>query len=131
MLMTIERPHKVQPVADDEGAGESIRERRKALGMTVKALADLAGVDRGRLAKIEAGANARDATVGAIEATLRRLEEEVSGPYDNGERGLVTFNLSGDFGVEVTVKGPVENLDELEASVERLIRRMRNKPDKQ
>lgn len=124
MLVTIERPNRVQRVAN-EGVGQSIRRRRTSLGMTVKALADKAGVDRGRLAAIEEGATARASTIGAIEAALTRLEEEMSGPYD--ERGLVTFRLSGNFGVDVVVQGPVDNLDELEESVERLIRRMRDK----
>lgn len=112
-----------------QGAGERIRARRTALGMTVKALAEKAGVDRGRLAAIEDGAGARGSTIGAIETALSRLEEEMSGPYDEpASGGMVTFRMSGNFGVDVVVQGPVENLDELEASVERLIRKMRT-PD--
>ena len=94
--------------------------------MTVKALAERAGVDRGRLAAIEDGATARPATLGAIEKALAALEDELSGPYDNSGR-LVTFRLSGDFGVDLVVEGPVDNLPELESSVERLIQKMRTK----
>lgn len=125
MLTTTERPHTLEGVTTS--AGDAIKTRRTALGVTVKALAERAGVDRGRLAAIEDGASARDATIGAIEKALASLEEEMSGPYDNGERGLVTFRMSGDFGVDVVVQGPVENLAELEGSVERLIQRMRSR----
>lgn len=121
MLTTIERPNRVEGVT----TGDEIKQRRAALGVTVKGLAAKAGVDRGRLAAIEDGASARASTIGAIEKALADLEEEMSGPYDE-TRGLVTFRMSGNFGVDVVVQGPVENLDELEQSVERLIQRMRS-----
>ena len=125
VLTTGERPNTLERVTNS-GAGEAIKKRRTALGVTVKALAEKAGVDRGRLAAIEDGASARESTIGAIERALADLEAAMSGPYDDdGERGLVTFRMSGSFGVDVVVQGPVENLDELERSVERLIQRMR------
>lgn len=126
MVRTKERPHTLEGVTDT-GVGKAIKARRVALGVTVKALAEKAGVDRGRLAAIEDGAAARASTIGAIEAALSRLEEEMSGPYDQEQHGLVTFRMSGDFGVDVVVQGPVENLAELEQSVDRLIQRMRAK----
>lgn len=127
MHATKERPHTLERVVTT-GAGEAIRKRRTALGVTVKALAEKAGVDRGRLAAIEDGATARASTIGAIEAALARLEQEMSGPYDEPDSGgMVTFRMSGDFGVDVVVQGPVENLAELESSVERLIQRMRSR----
>lgn len=108
--------------------GESIRQRRMALGLTVKALAERAGVDRGRLAAIEDGASARSSTIGAVNAVLARLEEEMSGPYDEEPRdGNVVIRLSGKPDVEVVVQGPVTNLAELEASAERLLRGMRER----
>lgn len=112
---------------DELGVGGAIRARRAALGLSVKALAERAGVDRGRLAAIEEGASARSATIGALESTLSRLEEEMGGPYDS-EHGLVTFRLRGNFGIDVTLQGPVDNLDELEASVERLLAKMEQPP---
>lgn len=130
MLTTRERPNRLEDVTTGGAAGESIKRRRIALGMTVKALADAAGVDRGRLSAIEDGAKARTSTLGAIEAALSRFEEEIAGPYDENDEpggGLVTFRMSGDFGVDVVVQGPVENLAELEQSVDRLIQRMRSK----
>jgi transcriptional regulator with XRE-family HTH domain len=93
--------------------------------MFVKDLADLAHVDRGQLAKWEKGeVTVRDATALAVERALDRFEEEVSGPYDDTESNVVTFRLKGNFGVDVTLAGPVDNLPELEASVTRLLRSM-------
>ena len=110
-------------MAKVQGAGARIRQRRERLGMSVRSLATEAGVDRSRIAAVESGQGVRAATVGAIESALDRLEEEVSGPYDS-EHGVVTFRLKGNFGVDVTLQGPVDNLDELEASVTRLMTTM-------
>lgn len=112
-------PHVVEA-----GEGDRIRVRREALGITKQALAAKAGIDRGRLSEIERGANARPTTIAVIDRALAELEEEMSGPYDSEH--TVTFRMSGNFGVDVTVQGPVENLSELEESVGRLLQRMRN-----
>jgi hypothetical protein len=85
-------------------------------------------VDRGRVAAIEDGATGRSSSCGALEAALSRLEEEMSGPYDNGDGRLVTFELTGNSGVSLTVKGPVEHVEVLRAQVERLIETMSHPP---
>lgn len=121
--------HRLRSVDLD---GAQIRARRMALGMTVKALAELSGVDRGQITRIEEGeVRPRTSTVGALVAALTKFEDEISGPYDDEDENagnLVTFRLKGNFGVDVTVQGPVADLDRLEASVERLIARMEH-PD--
>jgi transcriptional regulator with XRE-family HTH domain len=43
------------PVMADAGAGERLRAARHAAGMTVEALAGLAGIDKGHLSRIETG----------------------------------------------------------------------------
>jgi transcriptional regulator with XRE-family HTH domain len=113
---------------DEETPGRMIKRRREALGVPIKELAELAGMSRDQLSEIERGkvSSPRGHTIGAIERALTELEEKTSGPYDDERPGLVTFRMSGNFGVDVVVQGPVENLDELEASVERLIQRMRS-----
>lgn len=126
MLVTVEQPNKVQPVSNGT-PGDEIRRRREAMGWSVKALAAKAGVDRGRLADIERGATARGSTLGAIEAALAEIEEE-TGHDEPADEGMVTFRLSGNFGVDVVVQGPVTNLSELEASVERLVQSMKKDP---
>ena len=107
----------------DRQAAEAVQLRRLALGMSVKALAKHAGIDRGRLAALESGHSVRPTTLAAVTRALDEIEEEVSGPYD-AEHGVVTFRLKGNFGVDVTLQGPVDNLDELEASVTRLMTSM-------
>lgn len=104
--------------------GKAIGARREALGMTAVELARRSGVDRGRIKVIEEGGNARVATMGALEKALDEFDAETSGPYDSGDRGLVTFRLKGNFGVDVTVQGPVDDLPALEASVSRLLSKM-------
>lgn len=129
-LATVEPVGSVRVVESGEGA--VIRDRRMKLGLSVKALAGLAGVDRGRLAAIEDGAQARSGTYGAIHAALDKLEAEMSGPYDppaaipDPSGRTVTFHVEGNFGIKATVQGPVENIEELRLQVQELIRVMGN-----
>lgn len=110
-------------VTGDEELGRAIQRRRLALGMEIQDLAEEANVDRGRLSAWEKGARARDSSIAQVLRTLDRLEEEMGGPYD-ADKNVVTFRLRGNFGVDVTLAGPVSNLDELEASVTRLLKSM-------
>lgn len=125
--MPTRKPPLEWALVTEKEVGHRIRDRRLALGLSVKALAERARVDRGRLAKLEAGdLSIRAATIGAVQSALDRLEREMGmdvTPVDDGG-GEVEFRVSGNFGVDVVVKGPVENLDALEASVNRLIVRM-------
>jgi transcriptional regulator with XRE-family HTH domain len=105
-----------------------------ALGIKkVSVLAERSGVDRGLVGQVVNGTakNPRRTTIAAIEAALDRLEEEMgAGAHDHNRRatdGMVTFRLSGNFGVDVVVQGPVSNAADLEASVARLLRGMRDR----
>lgn len=119
---------------DDEDLGARIVERRTTLGLTVSALAKLAGVDRGVVSRIEDGGNARLDRIRAIEMALdaeeRRQGDDVRSvvarpevtPVGDPEQGLVTFDVKGPAsGFSVVLKGPVENIDRLEEAVLRLI----------
>jgi transcriptional regulator with XRE-family HTH domain len=109
-------------ISDEDRA--RIRARRERLGMSLRDLEKESGVNRATIASVETGdKNVRSASVKAITAALDRIEGEISGPYDSDPR-TVTFRLQGNFGVDVTLQGPVDNLDELEASVTRLLRSM-------
>lgn len=118
-------------LTDRTPPGERIKQRRTALGVTVKRLAELASVDRGRLADIEHGASARDATIGAIEAALRRLENEagLDAPDLNHSsgNGCIEFEVLGDFGARVIVRGRAAEVEMLERSVARLVRELSDK----
>lgn len=111
----------------DAGVGEQVKARRTALGMTVKGLAERAGIDRGRLAALEAGdPTIRQTTVGAVERALSLLEHELGIDHPTGDEiaDVVEFRVAGNFGVDVVVKGPVRDLQALEDSVARLVERM-------
>lgn len=120
-LATLEAlPSTVWHVTD--GVGSSIRARRTALGMSVRALAVAAGVDRSRVATVEDGGTVRPSTLGAIEAALAKLEAEMSGPYDKvPEQITQTIRLPD--GTEVVHTGSVDGVIE---AAERFLSR-RNK----
>ena len=110
-------------ISDDDRA--RIKARRNRLGMSLRDLEKESGVNRATITSVEQGdKNVRPASVKAITAALDRLEAEISGPYDDDASRIVTFRLQGNFGVDVTLQGPVDNLDELEASVTRLLKSM-------
>lgn len=113
---------------DDDA--QLIADRRMRLGITIRDLATEAGVDRGTLSRIEEGtANPQQLTVRKLLATLTRLEEEsgvdISAPPPD-DLGMIEFEVTGDFGVRVVVRGPVADAAALEESVTRLIRGMRH-----
>ena len=121
------------PVVTDEGA--SVRARRERLGMDIVELAAEAGVAKDTLGDGEAGRRKlRPATWGKITRALDRLEAEagVNAPRvvstepigGTPEKPLVRYTIAGNFGVSAVVEGPVENIAELEASVQRLIEGM-------
>lgn len=114
-------------MVEGSDAGRRIKARRERFGMTKSDLSARAGVSRGRLAEIEAGTvPGLPETIGKLEAALDKFEQETAGPYDDG--GMVTYRLSGSFGVDVTLQGPVSNLAELEEAVARLLAQMQQAP---
>lgn len=89
--------------------GESIRQRRVALGLTARELAERAGVDRSRVAAVESGGNVRASTLGALDAALTRIEQELSGPYDQ-DADQITSTLELPDGTRVTFAGSAETV---------------------
>lgn len=117
----------------DETRGHAIKRRRELLGIfsgyEFERASERVGilVRRALLGKVEAG-NATDASFVKVETVLSRLEEEMGqGSAEGHEDDLVEFRVSGNFGVDVVVKGPVADLAELEGAVARLIREMRDR----
>ena len=110
--------------------GDRVRARRERLGMSKSDLAAEAKVNRNTLAAIEAGESFNRTTLAKIERALTVLEEEagIDSPEPRrapGGEDLIEFRLSGNFGVDVVVKGPIRDRAELEAAVAHLIREMR------
>lgn len=119
---TIERAD-LMPMTD-ETRGHAIKRRRLALGIkSVRQVATKSGVSREAVTAAESG-TASNETYDRLEAWLDTFEEETGHDVEPDDQGVVTFRLSGSFGVDVALSGPVENLAELEASVRRLIREM-------
>ena len=107
-----------------------LRERRKRLGMTQGDLGDEAGVNRDTVGAAEKDwTRVYPATLDKIVRTLERLEEEagltVPRPALEENAHLIEFEVTGDFGVRVFVRGPVSDADAVERAAARLVRNIR------
>lgn len=115
------------PVTDDVSRGSAIQNRLTALGISDREFQERAGVDRKTLRKAIADLpSVRDNTYRVIESWLDREEAKHAGvPESDPGDDLIEFRLSGNFGVDVVVKGPIRDRGQLEDAVVRLIREMR------
>lgn len=122
-------------MSDDETRGEAIKRRRESLGMPVSGLAKRAEMDWKTVSRAESDhEGTTDLTYSRLESALDAFTHEVgagpSTPADApAEPGLVRFRLTGNFGVEVVVEGPVSDLAEIESSVARLVKQIGEKQD--
>lgn len=118
-----------------------VRERRERLGMNVTDLAREAGISRDTLGDFEAGTKGfHAATLGKVMRALDAAEleafgasgQDVPAPTPGGATyETIEFVVEGDFGVKVTVKGPIRDRGELEQSVANIIRSIREGRDDQ
>lgn len=118
-------------VAEDQNeAGDALRDRRMALGLSLSALHRRSGIDRGTIKRMEEGIEGtRGTTWGAVNRALSDLEHEM-GMNDPESPGIVRFVVRGVFGADsLVVEGPVESIAELERSVDRIMRRLRDGDD--
>ena len=121
-----------------QGVSLEMKARRLRLGMSVKGLAERAGINRATLSAIEAGQmmNAREATLGAITTALDRLEQEMGMKLPDGvqrvgdpNEGEVEFRIEGVVGRRsVIVKGPIGDIAALQAAVQGILAGMRADP---
>lgn len=115
--------------------GRRIQERLESLRITDREFHSRSGIDRKTLRRAASGdASVRPNTYRSIEDWLDRLEGEAAGHSVGAEAmggeadpgsDLIEFELSGNFGVKVVVKGPIRDQVALEESVARLLREMR------
>ena len=121
----------VKAVMSEQGG--QFKARRTAIGLSVSALAKRAGVDRGSLTNLEDGKPVRDTTVALIDKTLSDLEHElgmdepsvVEAPAAAAAPAMIRFTVEGVYGAKaLVVEGPVENIAELEAAVDKIMRRL-------
>lgn len=121
------------PAMSNEGS--QIRARRERLGMGIKDLAAEADVSRDTLSDLESGTkDFRQATLGKVQRALDRLEVEagLDAPpaSESTPAGLVRFTVKGVYGVEaLVVEGPVGDIAELEAAVDRIMRRVQGRTE--
>lgn len=110
----------------DETRGHAIKARRLRLGIkSLRTFAEKTNVDRGAIAKAEAGEGS-PATYERLEAWLDQFEEETGS--DDPEEDYIEFRLSGVFGIEsIVAKAPIRDAAELEKSVARLVRELRDR----
>lgn len=106
----------------DETRGQAIKNRRLALGIkSLREFHEKTGVSREAITAAEAGEASRS-TYERLETWLDSFDEETGGAADT-EGQYVEFTLHGLYGArDVTVKGPVANMAELEQMVNRLLR---------
>lgn len=115
--------------------GTRVRARRLRMGMSIVDLAGEAGVSRDTLSDLEAG-NKRPHpdTVTKVLSALDRLEEEmgIDGPLPAGAHrigdpadDLIEFTIEGTGGIRAVVKGPIRNMEELQAAAQKLIEGLR------
>jgi len=109
--------------------GDQVRARRKRMGLRQSELAAQAEITRDTLSDWENGKrNPHPETVEKVLSALDRLEEEMGfhAPPAEERPGLVRYVVKGVYGAEsLVVEGPVENITELEASVDRIMRGLR------
>lgn len=118
----------------EETRGEAIKRRMEAIGMNPGDLAGAADISRSLLYRVfRDEPNLREQSYTSLERTLDRIEFEnghgTPDPVAPADHGLIEFEVTGDFGVRVVVKGPIENAAELEESVARLIKDIRGGKD--
>lgn len=81
----------------------------------------MTGVSRSAATAAEHGTGAR----GTYERLEAWLTEHEGGRHSAPDLEQIEFTVEGDFGVKVTVKGPIADRAELEASVANIIRSIR------
>lgn len=108
--------------------GERFRERRERLNLTQQQVADEAGIKTyDTVAAIEQGKGSPK-TRRAVDDVLTRYEEEQgmhAPPVSRAEPHMIEIEVTGDFGVRVVVKGPVEDEAEVVEAAMKLVRGMK------
>lgn len=114
-------------VNDDRGG--RIQDRFEALQMGDREWERRTGIARSTLLRaFDPEKRTHSGTYDAIEKWLDVFEQENAGiPETDPGDDLVEFHVTGDFGVEVVVKGPVRDRDALADSVVKLIAKMRER----
>lgn len=110
-MATLERATTVVYVASGD-VGHHLKQRRLQLGLSLSELSRLSKVDRGVIAKLEAGGSTvRETTIGAVSAALDRMEHETG--QDTPD--IVTSTIELPDGTRITFSGPADGVAEAAA----------------
>jgi transcriptional regulator with XRE-family HTH domain len=134
-----ERTEKMASMTETDALHERITAldlHRQELGVTVERLCTRAGLTAQSWRDMRNGKRGVK-TVEKFERALEWIEEhadeqvepDASRATSPDPGDLVTFEITGDFGVRVVVRGPVNSTEALERSVERIIRDIRASQD--
>lgn len=109
-----------------ETRGQAIKRRRLEHGIRyVTELAEATGVNREAVTKAEKDdPTTSEGTYQRLEAWLDAFDQR-TGHEDAPHIEQIEFTVEGDFGVKVTVKGPITDRAALEDSVTKIIRSIR------
>lgn len=130
MTATAHVPMAQFRLVTDSERGQRIQARLDALRMTARQFHERTNISRDTLRKAVAGdPSVRENTYQQIETKLDQFEQQAEGfrglKGESPDDDIIEFELSGNFGVRVVVKGPIRDQAALEESVSRLIREMR------
>lgn len=115
------------PRVSDERRGDAIRNRRLAHGIrSVREFAEASGVSRNAVTAAEEG-RASEGTYLRLEAWLDAFDHETGSdvPPSSNHAETIEFVVEGDFGVKVTVRGPITNREDLQAAAAEIVRTIR------
>lgn len=141
MQATADAPHlppmDIESADDHAERGRQIGRRFDALDISDREWHKRTNIDRKTLQRaIEGRPTVRTSTYDAIESNLDKLEAKLRGrptvtpDKDPETPGLIRFKVQGAYGFDaLVVEGPVENIDELVASVEKIMRNMQRRED--
>lgn len=102
--------------------GEALRKWRKRNRISQAQLAEQAKVSTDTVQRAEKG-GVPDETMDLLEEVRLDYDATMGAPTSSAT-DVIEFKISGNFGVDLIVKGPVSDMEEMERSVMRIMGRM-------
>lgn len=109
-------------MSDDDLRARQLAERIERSGFSDIELAQRSGTAKETVKKARDGHKVIARVYRELEQALEDIERDLHGPETGAaNEKVITFTVTGHFGIKATVAGPVENLAELQAAVRDLI----------
>lgn len=113
---------------DRQRTGQELRLIAARLGLdSASKIADAINEDRGMVGRVLRGEDVSARKWDTVEAKIRALDEEMGSERSEHEQrqdDIVEIRATGNFGVDIVVRGPVSDLEQLEDAVYRLVKKM-------